>query len=87
MHDRAALNFASLSGCEQMAAKPTHIDDGVLDLMLTNAHDPAGVPVGSRIGTSDHGALFIDVALEQHIPYLVCRQEIYLENFVYCDLV
>ena len=29
---RAALDFASSSGCEQMVTQPTHIDGGVLDI-------------------------------------------------------
>ena len=49
VHGRAALDFASLSGCEQIVTEPTHIDRGVLDLVLTDAHHLVGVRVGSLI--------------------------------------
>ena len=32
--------------------------------------------------TSDHSAIFLDVLLEQLIPYLVCSQEVCLKNSV-----
>ena len=43
--------------------------------------------VGLSVGTSDHSVIFIDVVLAQHIPHLVCRQEVYLKNSVYWRLV
>ena len=63
-----------------MFTEPTHIDRGVLDLLLTDAHNLVGVRGGSPIGTSDHSVLFIDVILGQSIPHLVCRQELYLKT-------
>ena len=36
LHGRAARDFASSSGCEQMVTELTHIDGGVLDLVLTD---------------------------------------------------
>ena len=56
-------------------------------MVLTDAHDFLGVRVGSPIGTSDHSILFIDVVLQQPIPNLVCRQEVYLKNSVDWELV
>ena len=87
MHVKAVLDFASLSGCEQMVTEPTHVDGGILDLVLTDAHTLVWIRVGPPIGTSDHNALFIDVVLEQLIPHLMCRQEIYLKNSVDWELV
>ena len=37
MHVRAAFDFESSSGYEQMFTEPTHIDGGVLDLVRTDA--------------------------------------------------
>ena len=71
------LVFASSSGCEQMVTDPTHIDEGIFDLVLTDAHDLVEVRVGYLVGTSDHSAIFIVVMLEKAIPQLVCRQEVY----------
>ena len=36
VHGRAALSFALSSGWEQMVTKATHVDEGVLDLALTD---------------------------------------------------
>ena len=67
MHGRPALDFASPAGCEQMVTESTHIDEGVLDLVLIDVYDIVEVRVGSPFGTSDHCAIFTDVVLEQLI--------------------
>ena len=41
-HGRAAHDFVSSSGCEQMATEPTHIDGGGLTLLLTDVPDIGG---------------------------------------------
>ena len=61
------------TGYEQMISEPTHIDEGVLDLMLTDIPDAIGVRVDSPVGTSDHSVMFIDVLMEKPIPRLVYR--------------
>ena len=61
---------------------PTHIDEGMLDLVLADVPDVVGIRVGSPVGASDHSAIFMDVVLEQPIPHLVCRQRIYIKNSV-----
>ena len=71
VHGRGALGFESLSGYEQMVTKPTHIDGGVLDLLLTDARDLVEVPIDSLIETSDYSAHFVDDVLEQPILHLV----------------
>ena len=80
MHGRAELGFASSSCCKQMVMELLHIDEGILNLVLTDAQCFYGVQVGSSIETSDHSALFIDVGRERPILHLVCRQEVYLKN-------
>ena len=50
LHGRAALDYASSSGCEQMGAEPTHIDVGVPGLVLTSVHDLVEVRVDSPVG-------------------------------------
>ena len=84
---KAARDFASSSCCEHIVTKPSHIDEGVLDLVLTDSPDIVGVRVDSIVGTSDHSAVLIDVVLEQHICHLVCRQEVYLKNKVDLELI
>ena len=84
---RAARDFTSSLGFEQMVTEPTHINGGVLDLVLTDVPDVIGVQFGSQVGASDYSALFIDVVLEQTISYLVYRQEVYHKNSVNSELV
>ena len=50
--------------------------------MLPDVLELVGVLVGSPIGTSDPTAAFIDVVLEQPIPYLECRQDAHLKTYV-----
>ena len=50
VHSRAALDFPSLSGCEQMVTEPTHIDGELFYLVLTDAHDLVEFRVNSPIG-------------------------------------
>ena len=71
LHGRAARDFVSSSGYEQMVTEPTHIDGRVLDLVLTDIPDVVGVRVGSHVGTSDHIAVFMDIVLEQVFLHLV----------------
>ena len=49
--------------------------------MLTDVSDVVGVRVGTPVGAKDHSAITLDVVLEQPIPHLVCRQEVYLKKF------
>ena len=87
MHCRAAFDFASSSGYEQMVMEPGDIDGGVLDLVLTDVHNLVEVRIGSPIGTTGHGAIFLDVILEQSISHLLCRQKVYLKNSVDWELL
>ena len=58
LHGKTLRDFASSSGCKQMVTEPTHIDRGVLYLVLTDVPDVERVLVGSPVGTSDHSAVF-----------------------------
>ena len=67
VHGKTTLDIASSSGCEQVVTETTHIDGGVLDLVLTYVHDLVDVQVGSTVGTSDHSAIFIDIVLTWYV--------------------
>ena len=56
-------------------------------MVLTNDPDIVGVWVDPSDGSSDHSAVLVDFGLEQPIPHLVCRQEVYLKNSVDWELV
>ena len=57
LQSRAECDFASSSGCAQTVTEPTHIDGGVLDLLLTDVSNAIGVRVGSPVGTSNHSVI------------------------------
>ena len=58
-----------------MVTEPAHIDEGVLDLVLTDVPDVIGIRVGAPVETSDHNAVSIDAVLQQPIPHLVCLSQ------------
>ena len=86
VHIRAALDFASSAGCEQFVTEPIHTDEWVFDLMLTDVHNLVEVRVGLPVGSTNHD-IFLDAVLEQPIPHLVYKQEVYLKNSVDGKLV
>ena len=65
-----------------MVSETTHIDGRVFELVVRKFPNVVGVWVDLQVGISDHSEFFIDVVLEQPIPHLVCRQEVYLKNSV-----
>ena len=69
-----------------MFTERTHLDGGVLNLVLTDVPDIVGVRIGSPIETLDHSTVFIYAVLKTPIPHFVCRQEVYLKNSVDWEL-
>ena len=63
---------------KKTVTESTHIDERVLDLVLTDIADVVGIRVGSPIGTSVHSSVFTDVVLEQPVLHLVCKQAAYI---------
>ena len=53
-HGVAALNFATVSGCDQLMIGLTHARRGTLDLLMTDVPDLARVAVVAPLGRSDH---------------------------------
>ena len=65
VHGRAALDFASSAGCEQIVGGiDGGIDGGILDLVLTDVYDLGEVRASSPVETYYHSAIFMDVVLE-----------------------
>ena len=50
----AALNFATVSGCNQLVIGPTHACGGTLDLLMTDVPDIVQVAIVAPLGRSDH---------------------------------
>ena len=53
-HGVAALDFATVSGCDQLVIGPTHARGGTLDLLMTDVPDLLRVAVVTPLGSSDH---------------------------------
>ena len=67
-HGHAALDFASLSGCEQLVAGATHKSGNRLDMLLTNVPGIIYVNIFPPVGSSDHSILSCIVYTDAHIP-------------------
>ena len=51
-HGVAAFDFATVSGCDQMAVCPTHAHGGTLDLLMADVTDLVRVAVVAPIGAT-----------------------------------
>ena len=59
-HGVAALDFATVSGCDDLVIGPTHARGGTLDLLMTDVPDLVRVAVEAPLGRSHHSSLSID---------------------------
>ena len=69
-HGVAAFDFATVSGCDQLAIGPTHARGETLDLLMTDVLDLVRVAVVTPLGRSDHSSLSIAISMAQAIPNL-----------------
>ena len=65
-HGVAALDFATVSGCDQPVTGPTHARGGTLDLLITDVPDLVWAVV-APLGSSDHSSLSIAISMAQAI--------------------
>ena len=57
-HGVSALDFATVSGCDQLVVGPTHSRGGTLDLLMTDVPDIVRVAVVAPLSNSDHSSLW-----------------------------
>ena len=69
-HGVAALDFATVSGCNQLVIGPTHSRGGTLDHLITNVPDIVRVAVVAPSVSSDHSTLSIAIPMAHAIPNL-----------------
>ena len=79
-HGHAALNFANLSGCEQLVHQPTHVSGNCLDLLLTDVPSVVDVRALAPVGGSDHSALSIKVQTGFSVPDINITRKVYLKS-------
>ena len=90
-HGVVALDFATVSGCDQLVIGPTHARGGTLDLLMTDVPDLVRVAVVSPLGSSDHSSLSKAISMAQAIPNLCVSRRVLLKHRVnwsaVCDAI
>ena len=77
----AAIDLATVSGCDQMVVGPTHARGGTLDLLMTD------VSVVAPIGNSDHSSLSAVISMAQAVPDLCVSRKVFLKHQVNLNTV
>ena len=80
-HGVAAFDFATVSGCDQLVAGPTHARGGTLELLMTDVPDLVRVSVAAPIGNSDHSSLSAVISMANAVPNLCVSRKVFLFIF------
>ena len=75
-HGVGAFDFATVSGCDQLAVGPTHACGGTLHLLMTDVPDLVRVAVVAPIGNSDHSTLCAIISVAHALPTLCVRRKV-----------
>ena len=90
-HGVAALDFATVSGCDRLVISPTLACGGTLDLLMTDVPDLVRVAVVAPLGSSDHSSLSIAISMSQAIPNFCVSRSVLLKHRVnwsaVCDAI
>ena len=94
-HGVAALDFATVSGCDQLEIGQTHARGrtigGTLDLLMTDVPDLVRVAVVAPLGSTDHSSISIAISMAQAIPNLCVSRRVLLKHRVnwseVCDAI
>ena len=78
----AALDFATVSGCDQLVIGPTHACGGTLEFLMTDVSDPVQVAVVTPLGSSNHSTLSIAISMAQAIPNLCVSRRALLKHLI-----
>ena len=81
-HGVEALDFATVSGCDQLVIGPTHARGGTLDLFMTDVPDLVRVAVVAPLGRSDHSSHSIAIPMAQAIHNLSVSRRVLLKHRV-----
>ena len=74
------VDFASVSGCDQLVVSPTRASGGALDLLMTDVPDLERVAVVAPLGNSDHSALSAVISIAQAVPSLCVSRKVFLKH-------
>ena len=78
----AAIDFATVSGCDQLVVGPVHARGGTLDLLMTDVPDLVRVAVIAPIGNSDHSSLSAVISMAQAVSKLCVSRKGFLKHQV-----
>ena len=81
-HGVAAVDFATVSGCDQLVVGPTHARGGTLDLLMTDVPDLVRVAVVAPIGNSHHSSLSAVISMAQAVSNLCVSRKVFLKHQV-----
>ena len=78
----AAIDFATVSGCDQLVIGPTHARGGTFNLLMTDVPDLVRVTVVEPLGSPDHSLLSIAISMAQAILNLCVSRRVLLKHRV-----
>ena len=81
-HCVAAIDFATVSGCDQLVDGPTHAHGRTFDLLMTYVPDLVRVATVAQIGNSDHSSLSLVISMAQAVPNLCVSRKVFLKHKV-----
>ena len=81
-HGVAAIDFATVSGYDQLVVGLTHERGGILDLLITDVPDLIRVAVVAPISNSDHSSLSAVISTAQAVPNLCVSRKVFLKHQV-----
>ena len=79
-HGIAALDFATVTGCDQLVISLTLVREGTLALLMTDVPDLVWVAVAAPLGSSDHSSLSIAILMTPAIPNLCVSRRVLLKH-------
>ena len=90
-HGVAFLDFATVSGCDQLETGPTHACGGTLDLLMTDVPDLVWVAAVAPLGRSDHSSLSAAISMAQAIHNMCVIRRVLVKHRVnwtaVCDAI
>ena len=90
-HGIAALDFATVSGCDQPLIGPTHARIGTLDLLITDVPDLERVAVVAPLDSSDHSSPSTAITMAKAVLNLCVIKRVLLKHLVnwtaVCDAI
>ena len=84
---RAAFDFATLSGTDQVISGPTHREGNCLDLLFTDVPGLVSASIGTPVGRSDHCLISCDIKVVQNISNITISKKVYIKSRANWDTI